>query len=141
MVKGSDNMQDFSDAPRIVDKFLSYKDTTQNRSKKTVFQYYHDLRTFARFLLLKYNKDKYSEVEFGDISFSDADDDLLINAKREDIYDFMSFCSRTLENGVSARHRKLSCLSLPGDLHPDLGTPGSQVATILGRISFRKTHP
>ena len=28
-----------------------------------------------------------------------------------------------------------------GDLHPDLGTPGSQVATILGRIGFRKTHP
>ena len=27
------------------------------------------------------------------------------------------------------------------DLHPDPGTPGSQVATILGRISFRKTHP
>ena len=28
-----------------------------------------------------------------------------------------------------------------GDLHPDLGTPGSQVATILSRISFRKTQP
>ena len=26
--------------------------------------------------------------------------------------------------------RKLSRLSLPGDLHPDLGTPGSQVATV-----------
>ena len=37
--------------------------------------------------------------------------------------------------------RKLSCLSLPGDLHPDPGTPGSQVAAVLGRISFRKTHP
>ena len=37
--------------------------------------------------------------------------------------------------------RRLSRLSLPGDLHPDLGTPGSQVATVLGRISFRKTHP
>ena len=37
--------------------------------------------------------------------------------------------------------RRLSCLSLPGDLHPDPGTPGSQVATVLGRISFRKTHP
>ena len=30
---------------------------------------------------------------------------------------------------------------LGGDLHPDLGMPGSQVATVLGRISFRKTHP
>ena len=33
---------------------------------------------------------------------------------------------------------RLSCLSLPGDLHPDPGTPGSQVVTVLGRISFKK---
>ena len=37
--------------------------------------------------------------------------------------------------------RRLSCLNLPGDLHPDPGTHSSQVATVLGRISFRKTHP
>ena len=37
--------------------------------------------------------------------------------------------------------RRLSCFSLPGDQHPDPGTPGSQVAIVLGRISFRKTHP
>ena len=37
--------------------------------------------------------------------------------------------------------RRPSRLSLPGDLHPDLGMPGSQVVTVLGRISFRKTHP
>ena len=30
---------------------------------------------------------------------------------------------------------------LAWDLHPDPGTPGSQVATALGRISFRNTHP
>ena len=35
----------------------------------------------------------------------------------------------------------LSCLNLPGDLHTDLGIPSSQVATVLGRVSFRKTHP
>ena len=33
---------------------------------------------------------------------------------------------------------RLSRLSLPGDLHPDPGTPGSQVATVLGKISFKK---
>ena len=37
--------------------------------------------------------------------------------------------------------RRLSPLSLPGDLHPDLGMSGSQVAAVLGRISLRKTHP
>ena len=36
--------------------------------------------------------------------------------------------------------RRLSLLNLAGDLHPDSGMPSSQVATILGRISFRKTH-
>ena len=34
--------------------------------------------------------------------------------------------------------RRLSRLSLPRDLHPDPGTPGSQVATVLGKISFKK---
>ena len=36
---------------------------------------------------------------------------------------------------------RLSCLSLPGDLHPGPGMPGSQVTTVLGRISLKKTHP
>ena len=36
---------------------------------------------------------------------------------------------------------RLSFLSLPGDLHPDPGMPGSQVATVLGRTSFKKIHP
>ena len=30
---------------------------------------------------------------------------------------------------------------MPQDLHPDVGMPGSQVATVLGRISFKETHP
>ena len=37
--------------------------------------------------------------------------------------------------------RRLSCLNLPGNLYPDPGTPGFQVAIVLGRISFRNTHP
>ena len=36
--------------------------------------------------------------------------------------------------------RRLSHLNLSGDLHPDLGMPGSQVATVLRRISFRVTN-
>ena len=103
-------MQDFSDAPTIVKKFLNYKDSAQNRSQKTVFQYYHDLRTYARFLLLKSFPEKYSCIDFNEISFSDASDDLLINIKSEEIFEFISYCSRTLNNGVAARQRKLSCI-------------------------------
>ena len=37
--------------------------------------------------------------------------------------------------------RRLSHFSLPADLHLDPGMPGSQAATVLGRIHFKKTHP
>ena len=49
-----------------------------------------------------------------------------------------STCLDRLGDWISMR---LSCLNLAGDLLPEPGTPGSQVATVLGRISFRKTHP
>lgn len=103
-------MQDYSDAPNLVRKYLNYKESTQNRSKKTVFQYYHDLRTFSRFLLIRKHPEKYAEINLDEIPFSDACDDLLLAVNSEDIYEFISYCSRTLENGVAARHRKLSCI-------------------------------
>ena len=36
---------------------------------------------------------------------------------------------------------RLSHLCLPGDLPPVLGMASFQVATVLGRLRFRKTHP
>ena len=103
-------MYDYSDAPQIVQRFLNYKLTAQNRSVKTVFQYYHDLRTFARYLLIEKNKGKYSDVCISDISFSDASDELLINVQSADIFNFISFAANSLDNAVTSRQRKLSCL-------------------------------
>lgn len=103
-------MQDYSDAPSLVRKYLIYKGTTQNRSNKTVFQYYHDLRTFSRFLLLYKHPEKYSDMDFNEIPFSDMTDEILKKVTSNDIYEFISYCARNLENGVSARHRKLSCI-------------------------------
>ena len=38
--------------PLIIQTFLSYKETIQGRSPLTVKEYYLDLRTFFRFLLV-----------------------------------------------------------------------------------------
>lgn len=103
-------MNEYSDAPKIVQQFLDYKLSAQNRSIKTVFQYYHDLRTFTRYLLLTKYESRYSDMDFSEIPFSDADDDLLKKVKSEELYNFISFTAKTLDNGVSARQRKLSCL-------------------------------
>ena len=102
-------MEKYSDAPNIVQKFLKYKEITQNRSAKTVFQYYHDLRTFSRFMLVR--KENYSEKEFSEIPFSDAKDELLLSATSEDVFEFIHYCVENFKNGVSARKRKLSCLN------------------------------
>ena len=103
-------MNQYADAPNIVRKFLNYKLTIQNRSVKTVFQYYHDLRTFSRYLLLCKDEQKYSNMDFSEIPFCDATDELLINVSSDDIFDFISFTANTLKNEVSARQRKLSCI-------------------------------
>ncbi|MCR5352978.1 MAG: tyrosine recombinase XerC [Clostridiales bacterium] len=101
---------DYSDAPDTVRRFLNYKLVIQARSNLTVFNYYHDLRTFSRFMLIRKDKSKYSGVEFENIPFSDATDELLKGVKSEDVYEFLSFCALTLKNNSTSRSRKLSCL-------------------------------
>ena len=51
--------------------------------------------------------------------------------------------SSRLDLPADSVSRRLSRLSLPGDLHPDPGTPGSQVATVLGRMNLHHiySHP
>ena len=100
----------YDDAPDCVKKFLNYKLSIQNRSKLTVFNYYHDLRTFARYMLMTYSGEKYEGHAFEEIPFSDATNELLLNANHEDIYNFISFATSVLENKPAARSRKLSCL-------------------------------
>lgn len=101
---------DYSDAPELVRRFLNYKSGVQNRSKMTVYNYYHDLLTFSRFLLKTKQSEKYRDTANEEISFSDADDELFRNVTNNDIFEFMSFAANTLNNEARSRARKLSCL-------------------------------
>lgn len=110
----------YDDAPSTVQSFLEYKRIVQNRSQKTVFQYYHDLRTYGRFLLLKETSRKYDESEFNEIPFYDVKDELLLAATRKDVLEFMAFLADILQNEVAARQRKLSCLKGFYKYHKDI---------------------
>ena len=101
---------DYRDAPALVQKFLSYKLTIQNRSKLTVFQYYHDLRTFSRFLLVRRYPEQYQDREMNEIPFSDADDKLLLCANSEDLFAFLTYAAADRDNKANSRARKLSAL-------------------------------
>lgn len=97
----------YEDAPQTVLNFLSYKGTIQGRSEKTVFQYYHDLRHFFRYVVKNKYPERYPDKGILEISFYDCTDEDVRNVKSKDIYNFLLYTKLELQNGSAARARKL----------------------------------
>lgn len=99
---------DFNDMPEIVIEFLNYMLTIKNISKKTVSEYHYDLRTFLRYIkITKYHADEneFREMPVNDITFDD-----IKSIDLTDLYSFMSYTSRELNNSAITRSRKVACL-------------------------------
>ncbi len=103
-------MFDINDAPSCVLEFLQYMLTQKGRSQKTVYQYYHDLRTFARYLACAKEPKKYDINRPGDIIFSSVTDDMILGATQMDIRGFLTYVSYNKENKYAAMNRKISAL-------------------------------
>ncbi len=82
-----------TDAPRILRDFLVYHETIQGHSKKTVDEYYLDLRNFFRFLKQDRNLVP-ADVALDEIEIDDVDLDLVQSVTLTDIYSYMSYLSR-----------------------------------------------
>lgn len=101
-------MFDIKDSPESVYDFLTSMLSEKGRSQKTVYQYYHDLRTFARYLEM--SKNGADSARIGEIEFSSIPDSLLTCATRKDIRGFLVYLTTTMQNKQSAVNRKLSAL-------------------------------
>ncbi|MDD5937711.1 MAG: tyrosine recombinase XerC [Clostridiales bacterium] len=86
-------MIDRTDAPPILRDFLTYHETIQGHSKKTVDEYYLDLRNFFRYMKLEKGYVPRT-VEFQKIDISDVDIDLIRSVTLSDVYTYMSYLSR-----------------------------------------------
>ena len=110
-------MERYQDAPQILRDFLSYHETIKGQSKRTVAEYYLDLRMFLRFLKLTRNEMPYN-TPLEDIPIKDIDAAFLATVKTSEIFDFLSYLSNDRENpesdtqGIStaSRARKLSAI-------------------------------
>ncbi|MBE6991047.1 MAG: tyrosine recombinase XerC [Ruminococcaceae bacterium] len=112
-----DNRNDYF---TILKDFLSYHETIKGQSKRTINEYYLDLRMFFRFM--KLHKGIVSaDTELEDISISDIDIEFIKSISMSDVYEYMSFLSndrvknsrsRYSENGIgsAARARKVSSI-------------------------------
>lgn len=82
-----------TDAPGILRDFLVYHETIQGHSKKTVDEYYLDLRNFFRFLKLERNLVP-AQTALDSIAIDDVDLDFVKSVTLTDIYTYMSYLSR-----------------------------------------------
>ena len=111
-------MQRYSDSPQVLRDFLSYHESIKGQSRRTVNEYYLDLRMFFRFLTLTRNEMPYTTpLEDLDIRWIDAA--ILNTVTSSEIFDFLSYLANDRQNregpndaGIAAasRARKLSAI-------------------------------
>ena len=111
-------MENYQDCPQILREFLSYHETIKGQSRRTISEYYLDIRMFLRFIkLMRHELPVNTPLE--DIPISDVDLDFVRSVSTYEIFDFLSFLAndRIPEGshdepgiGTAARARKLSAL-------------------------------
>jgi len=81
-------------APQLLRDFLSYHQTIQGHSKKTVDEYFLDLRNFFRYIKIEKGLvPRHTPLE--EISIDDVDVTLVRSVTLTDIYSYLSFLSNS----------------------------------------------
>jgi len=82
-----------TDSPEIIREFLFYHETIKGHSRKTVDEYFLDLRTFFRFLKL-HKGNLPEDTPFEHISIMDVDLEFVKSVTITDVYEYLAFLSR-----------------------------------------------
>jgi len=95
---------DYRDAsPEILREFLFYHESIKGHSKKTVDEYFLDLRTFFRFLKIHKNIVK-RDTPFEDITIMDIDKKFIESVTISDVYEYLSFLTRDRPKQANSRN-------------------------------------
>jgi len=90
------------EAPPVIRGFLTYHETIKGHSKKTVDEYYLDLRMFFRYLKIEKGR-VLRATPLEEISISDIDLDFVKSVTLSDVYDFLSYLARDKAKHVNSR--------------------------------------
>lgn len=101
------NYNDLCPAP--LSDFLEYALSIKGRSEKTVSEYYLDLRTFYRFLVIRF-KLSPAVKEFENIDINLVTLDTLKKIKITDLHSFIAYIDRERNNSNRTKARKIACL-------------------------------
>lgn len=90
----------------IIDDYLDYMKSTKGSSDNTIKEYYYDLRTFFRFLMIRFNLTKEDELD--KIEIDNIGIETLEKVSKQDLYAYNAFLERRLKNSNKTKHRKMS---------------------------------
>lgn len=96
-------------APPIIRDFLTYSETIKGKSSRSVDEYFLDLQTFFRYLLLIRGRVN-NGIAFEEISIAAVDAELISTVTISDLYAFIVFCKDSRGNNAATRARKTSTL-------------------------------
>lgn len=82
-----------TEAPQIIRDFLVYHETIQSHSRKTVDEYFLDLRNFFRYIKLQ-RKLVPDNTELDSIDIDDVNLDLVSTVTLTDVYSYMAYLAR-----------------------------------------------
>ena len=110
-------MDRMQECPPVLREFLSYHETVKGQSKKTVSEYYLDLRMFLRYVRLMREELPYN-TPLEDIPIKDLDLSFVRSITSTEVFDFLSYLANDRETnesgdhgiGAAARARKLSAI-------------------------------
>lgn len=101
------NYRDLCPAP--MSDFLEYMLSIKGRSAKTVSEYFLDLRTFYRFLVIRFRLSPQIDI-FDNIDINLVTLDTLKKVKIMDLHAFIGFIDRERNNSNRTKSRKIACL-------------------------------
>lgn len=107
------NINYYNECPQFLKDFLFYLQTIVGRSEKTVYEYYLDIRTFLRHIMVSkgiYKIDNESDLDMSSISIESFSVELLKKINLSDVYEFMHYISTERDNSNETRARKVSSL-------------------------------
>ncbi len=93
----------------LLEDYLNYMETIKGVSANTTNEYFLDLRTFFRFLKIRYKMvDK--DIPFDEIDISDIDIDTIKKIRIQDLHAYISFANKERSNNNFTRSRKVASL-------------------------------
>lgn len=97
--------------PPIIRDFLTYNETIKGKSSRSVNEYYLDLQTFFRYILL-IRGIANKKTPFEEIDINAVDAELIGTITISDLYAFIVFCKDERGNNAATRARKTSTLRI-----------------------------